>query len=509
MEYFFSCFKKNGFKNWSENIHSRAVDIKYPCNNDEIKKYIKSAKKNSQIIRVCGSKHSVSPAVMNSSESNILILSLEKYKLEPKNIQLDHSKKLVTVNAGWKLGQLYDVLNKYNYFLETQPASSAFSVAGVVCMPVHGARLGASLLSDTVVSITLIDENCNEIVKNDTDTDFDLYRLSLGMLGIITSVTFNIVKMSSLDCKICSCFNIFQNVGHNNYRVKRELIESFLIETVNICLNPNPKSPQYRQCFIDYHNDVLLAMDWKASIRKKPINKELNSTDIYKLKIAEFIFDDIDKNFRENSSLLGAISKATRYDIQFNVEDNMQQNRDMFWLFFAARAIFMSYFIPIYYEDEGMKLDNFYEAVRYVKNLVVKFKNMKRKFNIDLPSDLRFVVSDNKSKLSPIYSEKKMVFVSLELVCTAFNLETDSSKISIFDKKINKDFRKFFKEIEQKWLSLGGRVHWAKVFGFSSQNGDPFDCEMISEIIDDSLKKDLESSVQNLFINKFVSNLIK
>src|ERR1700722_3159493 len=146
MNKLFDLFNKpKYFKNWSENINNNTTYIKYPRNDADIKHIIIDAKNTGKIVKVIGSSHSISPVVSGNNEKNMILISLEKYSL-PENIIIDEDNNTVTVNTGLKLGNLYDELNKHNYFLETQPASSAFSIGGVVSMPVHGARLGFSIM---------------------------------------------------------------------------------------------------------------------------------------------------------------------------------------------------------------------------------------------------------------------------------------------------------------------------------------------------------------------------
>lgn len=505
--YFKNLFRKP-FCNWSENIINEHVKIEYPINDDEIKKILIDAIEKGKHIKVVGSKHSVSPAVVNDSEKNIILISMEKYNVvDGQNCIIDHNNLTVTVNAGWKLGSLYDELNKYNYLLETQTASSAFSIGGICCTPVHGARLGAGTISDSIIAISFIGQDGNKITKNATDNDFDLYRLSAGLFGIITTITFNLIKVNNLHATTTTFFNIFEDGLENGSRINRDILHDYFEEIIHKC--KNPINIEYVQCFIDYHNNCMLAIDWKDNKNKHVVKKNYpDVTNIYKVQTSEFIFGNLDKNFRRDDKILNVLNKIARHGITYNIEKNMQEDRDMFWISNATRAIFMSYMIPVYDENSGIYLEKLYLALEYVMDLITKYKKEKKNFNIDLPSDLRFVKSNNKSRLSPIYSEKQIIYASIELVVTGYNIETNSNRITRHNKDINKDFREFFHQVETHWKKLGGVPHWGKAFGFTDPNKDPFDERAIMSLLDDETKEKLIPIIQPLFINDFSQKIL-
>lgn len=514
---FFSCFQNNYFTNWSENIINKKTSIKYPVDYKEIKEILLSARIKNKIIRVVGSKHSISHCVIDPIDNNVILISLEKYKLESGDLIIDHNNLSVTVNAGWKLGTLYDELNQYGYFLETQPASSAFTIGGIVSMPVHGSRLGAGIVSDSVIAMTLINEYGEKISKNQFQEDFNLYRLNLGLFGIITSVTFKLIKITNIESRIMTFNNIFYNNNSEEnikeIKIKKNLIDYYFKKIIENCVDDNKNYPEFNQCFIDFHNNALLCIDWKNCTKNCIINENYpNSTNVYKIQTLELLFKDLYKNFRKDNKLLQIIGKSARHDIQYNIEKNLSKDNDMFWISIGIRCYFMSYFIPIYEEGEYM-LEKLYDSIEYVMKLTNQFKREKKYFNIDLPMELRFVSSNTQSKLSPLYNENKIIFASIEIVCSATNIELNSEKIKEKNRKINEDFREFFYLVEQCWIMNGGIPHLSKLYGFSSIKGDPFDKTILKKIFSDKLKDEIKNEIcktgQLLFINQFMRDIIE
>ena len=485
------------YKNWSENIINK-TKILHPRTDDDIKAIIYSAKRFKKHVRVAGSIHSMSPVIVDSTENNIMIISLNSYHRE-SDIIIDHKNMLVTVNAGFKLAALYDELNKYNYLLETQPASSAFTVGGIVNMPVNGCRLGAGIIADSVVAMTLIDGACRDIYKSEMSPDFDLYRANYGMLGIVTSVSFKIIKVNNLHAISSTFYNVF----YDDLRINKDFLDQYFTKIIEKCLKPD--SISYCHCFVDFHGKCLLAINWIDDVDEYNVKEKYpDETEIYKMQAPELFLEKFHKNFRSDPRILQSAGKVARYAIMYNIEKNMKQDRDMFWVDLASRVHFMGYFIPVH--DGDLKLDNLYRALEIVMETVNKFQN--QNFNIDLPLDIRFVTSSEKSRLSPLYNRKKIVYAALDLVCSGFNLETDQNRINKHNNEINILYRRFFSLVEEQWRALGGIPHSAKIFGFSNEKWDTFSDVGIETLLSSEVKNELRGKCENIFMNKFTKTIL-
>jgi len=497
------------FVNWTENIKNNNNKIRYPKTNDDIKALLVEAKEKMLNVRVVGSGHSMCPTICDSTENYLMLISLRDYNLEPRNIDIDHNKMEVTVNAGYKLATLYDQLSKYNYFLPTQPASSVFSVGGVVSMPAHGCRIGGSLISDYVVKMQIINSDGIEILKQIDNDDFDLHRICTNILGIITSVTFKIIKMDNIEAQICSYYNIFYD---DRCKIKRFKLDTFFKSIIMESLSNEEVNPQYVQCFLDFHNNTLLCINWQDADEEYLPGDYPDVTNIHKVQSLEYVLTKLHKGYREDQKILNLLGKLTRHEIEHAIEKNMQEDRDMFWVTVGARTYFMSYFIPIHEEGDVINLDKLYAAIECIMIIIRKFKAEKRKFNIELPCDIRFITSTDKCLMSPIYRNdgKKTVYVSIEVICFANNLHLKMEHVSGSDLALNYDFREFYYTIEQEWIKLGGVPHWGKMFGFYAKYGDPFSYNSIKNILDTETKKLITTKAKNnsMFTNNFVNTLL-
>jgi FAD binding domain len=502
-------FLNKSFTNWSENIHNK-IEIKFPTHDKEIIELIHKAKEKQQHIRVVGSGHSISPVICYSHEQNLMLISLRDYKLHPQDIIIDHKNKLVQVNAGWTLAQLYQSLNEYNYFLETQPTNYSLTISGITCMPVCGSHLSSSFIADSLISMTLIDMHGNNVIKHNTEDDFDLYRVNLGLFGIVTSLTFRLREMNTLLPQLTTHYNIFyEDVS----KIKKNILDNYFKDKIYKCFYPDRSTSEYMNCFIDFHNNILVCLDWKNEPRRiSPKGHYPDTGYIYKLEALDFFFKNIDKDFRQNEMILNMLGKGLRFDLMFNIEQNAQNQADMLLPTLDLRTYSMSYFIPLCMEGEDLNLDKLYEPIEFVMETIRKFKKQNSTYALDFLADFSFVVSTNKSIISPIYHKhKKIVYISLQITTLADNLEliTNNVSSSKLIKQLNKDFRKFFHTIEQKWISLDGVPHWAKMFGFDAQHKDPFSKKIISELLNPELKKQLKAKAQSLFMNDFMKVLLK
>lgn len=536
--------EEEGYKNWSENL-SNSVPIHYPKNDDDIIKLILLAKERNQKLRVIGNSHSASPIVSDNGES-LMLIHLKEYQREP-NIHIDYDEMTVTVNAGWTLGQLYDYLNEGLLFLETQPASGAFTVGGVLGTPVHGGRLGASLIADSVVNLTLINHKGKILEKNNLDRDFDLYRLNMGLYGVVTSVTFHIHQMLDVESQKHD-YQAFHWVDGKPVFNKADL-KKFFWERIQYCLSPGNKIHQeevfstdlterlrkdlktftgvavdeaapydtvlkkkarYTHGFLDFHNNRILALDWKE---KRKIRKlRLDRPEARRIvKFPNFVHRVLVPKYRQKKNYLKLMGKFVRMNISQSVNFKQWDDQDMLWVKVGTRVYFMAYFIPVYVEGEKFKWEDVARPFEIIMETIQKFKEEKRSFTIDFPTDFRFVTSTNRTRASPVYSEgPRKVFLAMEILCGPSNLELDAVKRkNKFQDRLYKDFYDFFSMVEEGWKGLGAVPHWGKMYGFNPESDYPFDPEDTKKLLPEDLKERIVRRASSLFYNKFVETMLE
>jgi L-gulonolactone oxidase len=147
------------------------------------------AEKRGLRVKVVGSGHSYS-AIAQASNAVCVRLSARAWieRIDPHN---GH----VTLWAGAHLGAFCQTLVLHGLALPVLGAIVEQTVAGVICTATHGKGLTVKSLSDYVVGLRFVDGSGTVVNVTDRDEDvLNAARVSLGCLGVLTSITFACVK---------------------------------------------------------------------------------------------------------------------------------------------------------------------------------------------------------------------------------------------------------------------------------------------------------------------------
>lgn len=192
----------------------------HPANEACLKELITQAREKGLKIRVCGSAHSVSPAIYTTPskhppphDGNINILLDRMIE-----VTFDEDKKQVTVQAGCHLGKdPSDSTKKYtikNSLLDQmyQKGLAFLDLGGIVHQTVGGflstGSSGSSLqhsFSEHLVALRIMDGTGKiHDLKRSDDLDDPFYAagVSMGLLGIITQATFQCVPTFNIEGKV-------------------------------------------------------------------------------------------------------------------------------------------------------------------------------------------------------------------------------------------------------------------------------------------------------------------
>ena len=203
------------WKNWSGNlVHEPATDgVKYyfmPANLAELQSVLADPKAKGVTVRVTGQRHSQTPLVIDDNRNAVptttksYLVDMSCYKdLGPnhdQSIVLVPGKNQVTVNAGVREDELDAFLTKNNLMLKTVTAGGFFSLGGMTAVDVHGGTMDAPIFAETVSAFTLVlaDGAVKTIDQQSPAvggwSPLQFARVSLGSLGVVTSVTIDVIK---------------------------------------------------------------------------------------------------------------------------------------------------------------------------------------------------------------------------------------------------------------------------------------------------------------------------
>jgi len=204
--------------NWSGNIETPVNNENYfsPTTLSQLQAIVTGAASKGVALRVSGQRHSQPPLVVADSRGGVpagskktLLVDLSCYAdLGPnqdQRILLDPSGKKVTVNAGVREDELDAFLTAHKMMFRTVTAGGFFSLGGMTAVDVHGATVDAPIFAETASAFTIMgpDGAVTTLDEHSPPVDgwkpIQFARVSLGMLGVVTSVTLEVLEQPSAE----------------------------------------------------------------------------------------------------------------------------------------------------------------------------------------------------------------------------------------------------------------------------------------------------------------------
>lgn len=197
-----------------DNIKIGADGFYHPATEEQIQALIKHANQNKLKVRVRGAGHSVDQAIYtDQGDAGGIDIMLDQLSFDPKNpddkVRINAKKMTATVKSGCHLGfDPYDPagVSSWHNSLLYQLDQAGFAVpdlGGIIHQAVGGfistGSSGGSLndsFGEQIIALTLIDGKGEKhhATRESGDDLFFAAGVSMGLLGIITEVTFQLVK---------------------------------------------------------------------------------------------------------------------------------------------------------------------------------------------------------------------------------------------------------------------------------------------------------------------------
>lgn len=172
------------FTNWAKNETSVARNYYQPETEEQLIELLEASSK----IRLVGTGHSWSAICL----SNDTLINTDRYN---RVLHIDTEKMQVKVQAGIKLWQLNEYLDKQGLALKNLGSISRQSVAGAISTGTHGSGIGYQILGSQVEEMSLLKADGKKVTlqrKGDKEL-FNQCLVNLGSLGIVSDLTINIV----------------------------------------------------------------------------------------------------------------------------------------------------------------------------------------------------------------------------------------------------------------------------------------------------------------------------
>ena len=176
------------WRNWAGNQKANPVSIDAPRSVGELAALVASASGKGQKVKAVGSGHSFTSA----AATNGRMIRLENLS---GILHIDHASCQVTVGAGTRLSDLNKLLHAEGLALANLGDIAYQTVAGAISTSTHGTGKALTGLAGQVVAMKLINGQ-GEIIECSKSLNphiFDVARVSVGALGIITEYTLQAV----------------------------------------------------------------------------------------------------------------------------------------------------------------------------------------------------------------------------------------------------------------------------------------------------------------------------
>jgi xylitol oxidase len=169
--------------NWAGNLHYHAPNLLEPKTVAEVQAAVRQCAR----IRALGSRHSFN-TIADSLTNQISLAHLD-------SITVDAAAHTVTVGAGVRYGTLAPIIDKQGFAVHNLASLPHITVAGAIATATHGSGVKNGNLATAVRAIELVTAS-GDLVHLSRDQDpahFAGSVVHLGSLGVITSVTLNLI----------------------------------------------------------------------------------------------------------------------------------------------------------------------------------------------------------------------------------------------------------------------------------------------------------------------------
>ncbi|MEV0619092.1 FAD-binding protein [Nonomuraea sp. NPDC050404] len=173
--------------NWAGNTTFQAKNVHHPTSLDELQGLVAAAAK----VRALGSGHSFNHVADTTGDLVVL-------DQVPEQVEIDSATATVRVGARMTYAQLAPRLHQAGFALANLASLPHISVGGSVATGTHGSGVARPSLSAAVSGIDLVTADGSLLSLSRGDADFPGAVVSVGALGVVTSLTLDLVPAFEL-----------------------------------------------------------------------------------------------------------------------------------------------------------------------------------------------------------------------------------------------------------------------------------------------------------------------
>lgn len=248
------------FSNWAGNQKVKNIEFFEPRKIEDISEILHAVARRRQTIRTIGAGHSFSPVAKPDSE----MMTLHHMRgLKSVNIE----KRQATFKAGTYLYEVGPILASYGLALENMGDIAEQSIAGAISTGTHGTGVELTSISNQVVAWGIIDGAGNyQYIERDGSDVSEALHISLGLLGVIVEVTFQVYPLyalsySSNHITIEETLKNAQQIIHANRHAEWFYFpgqEKMQLKTMNQIDEPSKKTAVFQKWKDDFMENNIL-----------------------------------------------------------------------------------------------------------------------------------------------------------------------------------------------------------------------------------------------------------
>lgn len=209
------------------------TEVYAPKNEAEIVELVRYCRDNQKKLRVVGFQTS-----WNTLWYCTDVMMTTKYL--NKITEIDVKNRTITCEAGTSLEEIHKALWAQGLTLDTAPAVDWVTIAGSISTGSHGS--GPASNSSSMIGCRLVTADGNVLEINEDDERLDAVRISMGALGILSSVTLKVVDAFYVSMKRTQIpttdWKRYLTEGEMSYVLWFPHTENSVLATVDVISNP-------------------------------------------------------------------------------------------------------------------------------------------------------------------------------------------------------------------------------------------------------------------------------
>ncbi|MCU1592786.1 MAG: FAD-dependent oxidoreductase [Frankiales bacterium] len=181
------------WQNWAGNQTMSPASVLHPRSTDEIATAVKDAASAGRRVKAIGSGHSFTSIGLTDGVQ----LQLDRHD---RLLSVDQDAMQVTVESGMQLHALNTLLTAHDLGLTNMGDIDVQTVSGAISTGTHGTGRASGAISAQVVGLELVlaDGSVVTCSRDERPDLFEMARVGLGALGVISAVTFQAEKAFAL-----------------------------------------------------------------------------------------------------------------------------------------------------------------------------------------------------------------------------------------------------------------------------------------------------------------------